>query len=188
MCVSEVLTWSSSPPPLPVTSCRQSLFGRHAVLAALGLRPKSARATVLDSGFPEFEPTFKAMWADNADVLSNLYSGTGALKTDFTRWVWGTGRGGGMEAVWREVYIWLGMGQWGSVGWMVSLFWHSPFVSTCQEYLLPLVRVAWCVCVWMYVWMCVCVWGGGVLFFWYQDGQEDPRWCAAGWLELHLRE
>lgn len=67
------------------TNVVQSLFGRHAVLAALGLRPKSARATVLDSGFPEFEPTFKAMWADNADVLSNLYSGTGALKTDFTR-------------------------------------------------------------------------------------------------------
>jgi hypothetical protein len=25
------------------------------------------------------------MWADNADVVSNSYSGTGALKTDFTR-------------------------------------------------------------------------------------------------------
>ncbi len=63
----------------------QSLFGRHAVLAALGLRPSAAAATVLDSGYTGFEPTFKAMWADNADVLSQLYSGTGALKTDFTR-------------------------------------------------------------------------------------------------------
>lgn len=28
---------------------------------------------------------FKHVWADNADVVSTQYSGTGALKTDFTR-------------------------------------------------------------------------------------------------------
>jgi phosphatidylinositol 4-phosphatase len=33
----------------------------------------------------EFEVLFRNMWADNADVVSNSYSGTGALKTDFTR-------------------------------------------------------------------------------------------------------
>ncbi|KAL7754058.1 Phosphoinositide phosphatase sac1 [Sorochytrium milnesiophthora] len=32
-----------------------------------------------------FERMFKATWADNADAVSVLYSGTGALKTDFTR-------------------------------------------------------------------------------------------------------
>lgn len=32
-----------------------------------------------------FEPLFKSVWADNADILSTEYSGTGALKTDFTR-------------------------------------------------------------------------------------------------------
>ncbi|XP_067006317.1 phosphatidylinositol-3-phosphatase SAC1-B [Anabrus simplex] len=32
-----------------------------------------------------FETLFKQVWADNADVLSVQYSGTGALKTDFTR-------------------------------------------------------------------------------------------------------
>ncbi len=32
-----------------------------------------------------FEFTFRNFWADNADVVSNSYSGTGALKTDFTR-------------------------------------------------------------------------------------------------------
>ncbi|KAF8541677.1 SacI homology domain-containing protein [Trichophaea hybrida] len=32
-----------------------------------------------------FEFTFRNAWADNADVVSRAYSGTGALKTDFTR-------------------------------------------------------------------------------------------------------
>ncbi|KAI4496523.1 PREDICTED: phosphatidylinositide phosphatase SAC1 isoform X1 [Polistes canadensis] len=34
---------------------------------------------------PSFENLFKQVWADNADVISIQYSGTGALKTDFTR-------------------------------------------------------------------------------------------------------
>jgi len=33
----------------------------------------------------EFEVLFRKIWADNADVVSKSYSGTGALKTDFTR-------------------------------------------------------------------------------------------------------
>lgn len=33
----------------------------------------------------DFEFVFRNMWADNADAVSNAYSGTGALKTDFTR-------------------------------------------------------------------------------------------------------
>uniref|UniRef100_A0A182QZ36 Phosphatidylinositol-3-phosphatase SAC1 n=1 Tax=Anopheles farauti TaxID=69004 RepID=A0A182QZ36_9DIPT len=32
-----------------------------------------------------FESVFKAVWANNADLISTQYSGTGALKTDFTR-------------------------------------------------------------------------------------------------------
>ena len=32
-----------------------------------------------------FEHLFRNVWADNADVVSKTYSGTGALKTDFTR-------------------------------------------------------------------------------------------------------
>ncbi|KAF9987059.1 hypothetical protein BGZ65_005254 [Modicella reniformis] len=35
--------------------------------------------------FEEFESLFRNVWADNADVVSSAYSGTGALKTDFTR-------------------------------------------------------------------------------------------------------
>lgn len=33
----------------------------------------------------ELEFVFKNIWADNADAISMMYSGTGALKTDFTR-------------------------------------------------------------------------------------------------------
>lgn len=33
----------------------------------------------------DFENLFKNIWADHADVISTQYSGTGALKTDFTR-------------------------------------------------------------------------------------------------------
>ncbi|KAG0249212.1 hypothetical protein BG011_009504 [Mortierella polycephala] len=33
----------------------------------------------------QFEYLFRNVWADNADVVSCAYSGTGALKTDFTR-------------------------------------------------------------------------------------------------------
>lgn len=32
-----------------------------------------------------FDSLFKNVWADNADLISLQYSGTGALKTDFTR-------------------------------------------------------------------------------------------------------
>lgn len=32
-----------------------------------------------------FEMLYKNVWADNADIVSTQYSGTGALKTDFTR-------------------------------------------------------------------------------------------------------
>ncbi|KAF9314496.1 hypothetical protein BG003_004114 [Podila horticola] len=33
----------------------------------------------------QFEALFRNVWADNADIVSCAYSGTGALKTDFTR-------------------------------------------------------------------------------------------------------
>lgn len=33
----------------------------------------------------QFEALFRNVWADNADIISCAYSGTGALKTDFTR-------------------------------------------------------------------------------------------------------
>ncbi|RKP09538.1 SacI homology domain-containing protein [Thamnocephalis sphaerospora] len=35
--------------------------------------------------YPVFEDAFRNIWADNANAVSVAYSGTGALKTDFTR-------------------------------------------------------------------------------------------------------
>ncbi len=62
----------------------QSLFGRAAAVTALQL---TDCPSAMDTGFTKFESVFKSMWGDNADVMSLLYTGTGALKTDVTRCV-----------------------------------------------------------------------------------------------------
>lgn len=70
------------------TNVVQSLFARQAALSSVpGAldKTKAAGCSVLTSPFPEFERAFNNLWADNADAMSFLYSGTGALKTDFTR-------------------------------------------------------------------------------------------------------
>lgn len=66
------------------TNVVQSMLGRWAVTHQL------IDAGVLRHGETanddrEFEDLFRNIWADNADVVSKSYSGTGALKTDFTR-------------------------------------------------------------------------------------------------------
>ncbi|KAB8265911.1 SacI homology domain-containing protein [Aspergillus pseudonomiae] len=66
------------------TNVVQSMLGRWAVTRQL------TDAGVLRQGEAanddrEFEDLFRNIWADNADVVSKSYSGTGALKTDFTR-------------------------------------------------------------------------------------------------------
>ncbi|POM73881.1 Phosphatidylinositide phosphatase SAC1 [Phytophthora palmivora] len=72
------------------TNVVMSLFARRTVLMALQLFPFSTAETengnsVLDSPYNAFEVVFKNAWADNADYVSRMYAGTGALKTDFTR-------------------------------------------------------------------------------------------------------
>ena len=66
------------------TNVVQSMLGRHMLtqqLIDVGiLRPGES-----SSDDTSFEFLFRNMWADNADVVSKSYSGTGALKTDFTR-------------------------------------------------------------------------------------------------------
>ena len=51
--------------------------------------PKPVNPNVKRSPFEKFphdlEEKFRACWSDNADRMSNLYTGTPALKTDFTR-------------------------------------------------------------------------------------------------------
>lgn len=66
------------------TNVVQSMLGRWAIsqqLTDAGILQPGERA----GDDREFEFLFRNMWADNADVVSNSYSGTGALKTDFTR-------------------------------------------------------------------------------------------------------
>ncbi|TPX37654.1 hypothetical protein SmJEL517_g00777 [Synchytrium microbalum] len=66
------------------TNVVQSVLARRSLtqqLRELGIL--SAKETVEETGF--FETMFKNVWADNADEVSRQYSGTGALKTDFTR-------------------------------------------------------------------------------------------------------
>ena len=66
------------------TNVVQSMLGRWALTQQLVdagiLRPGEAA-----EDDQTFEAMFRNIWADNADVVSKSYSGTGALKTDFTR-------------------------------------------------------------------------------------------------------
>jgi hypothetical protein len=66
------------------TNVVQSMLARAALnrqLTDLGVLSRGETFTA----DPKFEALFRKIWADNADVVSKSYSGTGALKTDFTR-------------------------------------------------------------------------------------------------------
>jgi phosphatidylinositol 4-phosphatase len=66
------------------TNVVQSMLGRYALdrmFTELGVLKQGEAA----SDDAAFENHFRNVWADNADVVSKSYSGTGALKTDFTR-------------------------------------------------------------------------------------------------------
>ncbi|KAG9247543.1 SacI homology domain-containing protein [Calycina marina] len=67
------------------TNVVQSMLARYALnrqLTDLGVLSPRETFTSADVAF---EVLFRNIWADNADVVSRSYSGTGALKTDFTR-------------------------------------------------------------------------------------------------------
>uniref|UniRef100_A0A182K2S0 Phosphatidylinositol-3-phosphatase SAC1 n=1 Tax=Anopheles christyi TaxID=43041 RepID=A0A182K2S0_9DIPT len=67
------------------TNVVQSLIAKRSLeqtLERLGIFKFGEKHIDPDS---QFEAVFKAAWADNADLISLQYSGTGALKTDFTR-------------------------------------------------------------------------------------------------------
>jgi hypothetical protein len=63
------------------TNVVQSVIARRVLVAQL------SEAGILAAGddLGMLEPIFKHAWADNADAMSFHYSGTGALKTDYTR-------------------------------------------------------------------------------------------------------
>lgn len=90
------------------TNVVQSMIARAALITQLqrilgvGIGPHEGGRL-----YTESEDAFKHIWGDNADAVSKQYSGTGALKTDFTR----TGKrsttgviGDGVKSVMRMYY------------------------------------------------------------------------------------
>lgn len=67
------------------TNVVQSMLARYALNRQLTDLGVLTRGETFTSADPAFEVLFRKLWADNADVVSKSYSGTGALKTDFTR-------------------------------------------------------------------------------------------------------
>ncbi|EPS38751.1 hypothetical protein H072_7471 [Dactylellina haptotyla CBS 200.50] len=66
------------------TNVIQSMLGKFFLTKQL-LELGVLKQTEKIENFPAFDFIFRNIWADNADVVSRAYSGTGALKTDFTR-------------------------------------------------------------------------------------------------------
>jgi len=67
------------------TNVAQSVFGREQLkymLKSIGVFDSDSQKVI---DFPVLEKIYKETWADNADAISLQYSGTGALKTDYTR-------------------------------------------------------------------------------------------------------
>ncbi|RKU44560.1 hypothetical protein DL546_002556 [Coniochaeta pulveracea] len=67
------------------TNVVQSLLARHMLdrmFVDLGIMSRGSHFSDEDK---QFYFLFRNMWADNADVVSKSYSGTGAMKTDVTR-------------------------------------------------------------------------------------------------------
>ncbi|ELQ39866.1 recessive suppressor of secretory defect [Pyricularia oryzae] len=67
------------------TNVVQSILGRHKLdrmFISLGLM---AEGRTFKDEDPQFEFLFRNLWADNADMVSKSYAGTGAMKTDMTR-------------------------------------------------------------------------------------------------------
>lgn len=67
------------------TNVVQSNFARYTldrIFVDMNLMPRGSSFRNED---PAFDFLFRNLWADNADTVSNSYSGTGAMKTDVTR-------------------------------------------------------------------------------------------------------
>jgi len=70
------------------TNVVQSCIARrvlHETLVKAEFTQKNPTLDPFEKFIPELENKFCEMWTHNADTLSFLYTGTGALKTDFTR-------------------------------------------------------------------------------------------------------
>ncbi|QPG74023.1 hypothetical protein FOA43_001342 [Brettanomyces nanus] len=84
------------------TNVVQSMLGRWFLQKQLvnsGILDGTEEWEVLD---PNFNLVFQSIWADNADAVSTAYSGTGALKTDYTRTGQRT-RAGALNDLWNSI-------------------------------------------------------------------------------------
>jgi len=75
--------------------CRQIV---HKILYKLKLTGLQ-RGEAFEQFLPQFEPVFKAEWANNGDSLAIAYAGTKAMKGDFTRYGKKTYKGTLMDGV-----------------------------------------------------------------------------------------
>eukprot|EP01134_Creolimax_fragrantissima_P000796 CFRG0796T1 len=66
------------------TNVIQSMLAKIMASKTLHYMGRLSVGDSLDS-FPHLDSTFKNVWANHADEISRMYTGTGALKTDFTR-------------------------------------------------------------------------------------------------------
>jgi phosphatidylinositol 4-phosphatase len=67
------------------TNVVQSLLARYMLNRMFGDLGVIPRGSTFHEQDPRFEFLFRNMWADNADIVSGAYAGTGAMKTDLTR-------------------------------------------------------------------------------------------------------
>ena len=67
------------------TNVVQSLFARRSLLIQMGKSDLLENGNVLQTPFKKFEDVYKSMWVNNANAISLMYAGTGALKVDFTK-------------------------------------------------------------------------------------------------------
>ena len=69
------------------TNVVQSVIARQILLQwliKLGAAAKSRNMSAFEKLLDNVEQIFRVQWTNNADILSILYSGTPAMKTDFT--------------------------------------------------------------------------------------------------------
>jgi phosphatidylinositol 4-phosphatase len=68
------------------TNVVQSIIARRSLLMQLQRTDLlQSETNILEIPFKKFETIYKTIWANNANEMSNLYAGTGALKVDFTK-------------------------------------------------------------------------------------------------------
>ncbi|CAM9556150.1 unnamed protein product, partial [Phaeothamnion confervicola] len=85
--------WTTSTAPMSSRASSPAAHCSCSSASSFGGGGSGGGGSVLESPYPQLERAFKDVWANNADAISKLYAGTGALKTDFTRYGKRTRRG-----------------------------------------------------------------------------------------------